>query len=221
MWRQQIGQEGEPHKKTQWYREGVSYWEVNDVDIKGSEGFLQTLFFERFDNATRTQHLVALTMLMEFLIVLDCGFGIGRITKNLLTRYFNEMMEVRGLAAVVKLASPSSFPIAQFRSFLSESDFIFAQFRSCLSGSDFHFGFMSTLGRKNLLLILRQVSSSVINFALPFGRNVQNYLILAEHPLREEADPRIPLNHPIPIPFTAILRYPYPPNFKKSCYSPF
>ncbi|XP_031272277.1 uncharacterized protein LOC116130693 [Pistacia vera] len=27
MWREQIGQEGEPHKKTQWYREGVTYWE--------------------------------------------------------------------------------------------------------------------------------------------------------------------------------------------------
>ncbi|KAJ0038947.1 hypothetical protein Pint_22630 [Pistacia integerrima] len=119
---------------------GNGFGKVNDVDIKGSEAFLQTLFFERFNNATRTQHLVALTMLMEFLIVLDCGFGIGRITKNLLISYFNEMMEVRGLVAVVKLASPSSFPIAQFRSFLSESDFIFAQFRSFLSGSDFHFG---------------------------------------------------------------------------------
>ncbi|KAJ0081301.1 hypothetical protein Patl1_11557 [Pistacia atlantica] len=96
MWREQIGEEGEPHKKTQWYREGVSYWEgveasvdgvlggfgkVNDVDIKGSEAFLQTLFFERFNNAARTQHLVAL----------DCGSGIGRITKNLLIRHFNEV----------------------------------------------------------------------------------------------------------------------------------
>lgn len=114
MWREQIGEEGEPHKKAQWYREGVSYWEVsllfyfilffffwvlscctnnlsksadfevlfcgfwekgveasddgvlggfgkvNDVDIKGSEAFLQNLFFERFNNAARTDHLVAL-----------------------------------------------------------------------------------------------------------------------------------------------------------------
>lgn len=29
MWREQIGEEGEPHKKTQWYHEGVSYWEVS------------------------------------------------------------------------------------------------------------------------------------------------------------------------------------------------
>lgn len=29
MWREQIGEEGEPHKKAQWYREGVSYWEVS------------------------------------------------------------------------------------------------------------------------------------------------------------------------------------------------
>lgn len=30
MWREQIGEEGEQQqKKTQWYREGVSYWEVS------------------------------------------------------------------------------------------------------------------------------------------------------------------------------------------------
>ncbi|KAJ0095633.1 hypothetical protein Patl1_15733 [Pistacia atlantica] len=109
------------------------FGKVNDVDIKGSEAFLQTLFFERFNNVARTQHLVALTMLMEFLIVLDSGFGIGRIIKNPLIRYFNKMMEVRGLVAVVKLASPCSFPIVQFHSFLSESDFVFAQFHSFLS----------------------------------------------------------------------------------------
>ncbi|XP_031247586.1 alpha N-terminal protein methyltransferase 1, partial [Pistacia vera] len=57
------------------------FGKVNDVDIKGSEAFLQTLFFERFNNAARTQHLVAL----------DCGSGIGRITKNLLIRHFNEV----------------------------------------------------------------------------------------------------------------------------------
>lgn len=31
MWREQIGDadEGDNHKKTQWYREGVAYWEVS------------------------------------------------------------------------------------------------------------------------------------------------------------------------------------------------
>ncbi|KAK6267519.1 hypothetical protein QUC31_011679 [Theobroma cacao] len=98
MWREQIGEadEGENHKKTQWYSEGVAYWEgveasvdgvlggfgqVNEADIKGSEVFLNTLLHERFDGGGRNQHLVAL----------DCGSGIGRITKNLLIRYFNEV----------------------------------------------------------------------------------------------------------------------------------
>ncbi|KAK3188779.1 hypothetical protein Dsin_028340 [Dipteronia sinensis] len=101
MWREQIGEEGEgeqqqQHKKTQWYREGISYWEgveasvdgvlggfgtVNEADINGSEAFLQTLLSDRFPNAGKNQHLVAL----------DCGSGIGRITKNLLIRYFNEV----------------------------------------------------------------------------------------------------------------------------------
>ncbi|GAY33855.1 hypothetical protein CUMW_008330 [Citrus unshiu] len=97
MWREQIGEDGEQQeKKTHWYREGISYWEgveasvdgvlggfgnVNEVDIKGSEAFLQMLLSDRFPNARNNQHLVAL----------DCGSGIGRITKNLLIRYFNEV----------------------------------------------------------------------------------------------------------------------------------
>ncbi|TXG48211.1 hypothetical protein EZV62_027505 [Acer yangbiense] len=100
MWREQIGEEGEgeqqQHKKTRWYREGISYWEgveasvdgvlggfgtVNEADINGSEALLQTLLSDRFPNAGKNQHLVAL----------DCGSGIGRITKNLLIRYFNEV----------------------------------------------------------------------------------------------------------------------------------
>ncbi|OMO73771.1 hypothetical protein COLO4_26880 [Corchorus olitorius] len=98
MWREQIGDgdEADNHKKTQWYRDGVAYWEgveasvngvlggfgqVNDADIKGSEAFLNTLLHERFDGGGRNQHLVAL----------DCGSGVGRITKNLLIRYFNEV----------------------------------------------------------------------------------------------------------------------------------
>ncbi|WRX27537.1 Alpha-N-methyltransferase NTM1 - like 3 [Theobroma cacao] len=90
MWREQIGDadEGDNHKKTQWYREGVAYWEgvealvdgvlggfgqVNEADVKGSEVFLNTLLHERFDGGGRNHHLVAL----------DCGSSIGRITNNL------------------------------------------------------------------------------------------------------------------------------------------
>ncbi|RID45094.1 hypothetical protein BRARA_I01847 [Brassica rapa] len=96
MWREAIGEEGDETKKTQWYRDGVSYWEgveasvdgvlggyghVNAADITGSEVFLKTLIQERLVNGGTNQHLVAL----------DCGSGIGRITKNLLIRYFNEV----------------------------------------------------------------------------------------------------------------------------------
>ncbi|XP_065847317.1 alpha N-terminal protein methyltransferase 1 isoform X2 [Euphorbia lathyris] len=92
MWRQHTGDD---NKKTQWYRDGVSYWEgveasvdgvlggyghVNDADVKGSEAFIQTLFSELFVDGGIGRHLVAL----------DCGSGIGRVTKNLLIRYFNE-----------------------------------------------------------------------------------------------------------------------------------
>ncbi|XP_061373175.1 alpha N-terminal protein methyltransferase 1 isoform X2 [Gastrolobium bilobum] len=93
MWREQAG---DPNKKTEWYHHGVTYWEgvkatadgvlggyanVDELDISCSEDFLKILLSERFEADVRSQPLVAL----------DCGSGIGRVTKNLLIRYFNEV----------------------------------------------------------------------------------------------------------------------------------
>ncbi|GFP95923.1 alpha n-terminal protein methyltransferase 1 [Phtheirospermum japonicum] len=95
MWLEEVG-EGDCHKKSQWYSQGVGYWEgveatvdgvlggyghVNKPDIEGSEAFLKSILAEKFPDAGKGRHLVAL----------DCGSGIGRITKNLLIRYFNEV----------------------------------------------------------------------------------------------------------------------------------
>ncbi|KZV34268.1 alpha N-terminal protein methyltransferase 1 [Dorcoceras hygrometricum] len=95
MWREEVG-EADPMKKSQWYSQGIAYWQgveatvdgvmggyenINVADIEASEAFLNTLLSERFPDAGRGQKLVAL----------DCGSGIGRISKNLLIRYFNEV----------------------------------------------------------------------------------------------------------------------------------
>lgn len=97
MWIQEIGSENEPEsnsKRKDWYSNGISYWEraeasvdgvlggygfVNDTDIKGSDAFVKTILRDRFGNDNRS------------LVALDCGSGIGRVTKNLLLRYFNEV----------------------------------------------------------------------------------------------------------------------------------
>ncbi|KAG8385173.1 hypothetical protein BUALT_Bualt03G0014400 [Buddleja alternifolia] len=96
MWREEVG-DGDPLKKSQWYSQGVGYWQgveatvngvlggyghVNGPDIKDSEAFLNSILTEKFpDAAGRGRRLVAL----------DCGSGVGRVTKNLLIRYFNEV----------------------------------------------------------------------------------------------------------------------------------
>ena len=82
MYKAEIRNRANPHKKTKGYCKGVGYWEcveasmdrvlggyshVNDVDVKCNEAFLKTLFYERFVDARRIQHLIAL----------DCGSGIG------------------------------------------------------------------------------------------------------------------------------------------------
>ncbi|TKV91024.1 hypothetical protein SEVIR_9G067500v4 [Setaria viridis] len=81
-------------KRKEWYSKAIAYWQgveastegvlggygcVNDADVKGSDAFLRPLLAERFGTAKR--HLVAL----------DCGSGIGRVTKNFLLRHFNEV----------------------------------------------------------------------------------------------------------------------------------
>ncbi|XP_073006066.1 alpha N-terminal protein methyltransferase 1 isoform X1 [Typha latifolia] len=120
MWREEIGAgEGEDNaaadngKRREWYRKGIAYWQgvdasmdgvlggygcVNEADVKGSEAFLKTLFLERFGNAKR--HLVAL----------DCGSGIGRITKNLLLRYFNEVDLVEPVSHFLEAARENLAP---------------------------------------------------------------------------------------------------------------
>jgi protein N-terminal methyltransferase len=109
MWTEHAGDD---HKKTQWYHDGVAYWEgveasvdgvlggfgqVSDLDIKGSEAFLNTLFAERLN---KNQQLVAL----------DCGAGIGRITKNLLIRYFNEVDLLEPVSHFINAARESLSP---------------------------------------------------------------------------------------------------------------
>ncbi|XP_078163707.1 alpha amino-terminal protein methyltransferase [Carex rostrata] len=98
MWREEIGEDeaagSDQTKLRDWYSKGISYWQgveasvegvlggygcVNDSDVKGSEAFLKTLLPLRFGK--EKQHLVAV----------DCGAGIGRVTKNLLLRHFNEV----------------------------------------------------------------------------------------------------------------------------------
>ncbi|XP_021747305.1 alpha N-terminal protein methyltransferase 1-like [Chenopodium quinoa] len=95
MWKEQLGDGTDSHKKVDWYRNGVGYWQevdasvdgvlggfghVTEPDIKGSEAFLNSLLSDPLLN-NGNSHRVAL----------DCGSGIGRVTKNLLIRYFNEV----------------------------------------------------------------------------------------------------------------------------------
>ncbi|XP_044985103.1 alpha N-terminal protein methyltransferase 1 [Hordeum vulgare subsp. vulgare] len=101
---EEAGGEG---KREEWYSKAIAYWQgveastegvlggygcVNDADVKGSDAFLRPLLAERFGAAKR--HLVAL----------DCGSGIGRVTKNFLIRHFNEVDLVEPVAHFLEAA---------------------------------------------------------------------------------------------------------------------
>ncbi|EMS61992.1 Alpha N-terminal protein methyltransferase 1 [Triticum urartu] len=101
---EEAGGEG---KREEWYSKGIAYWQgveastegvlggygcVNDADVKGSAAFLRPLLTERFGAAKR--HLVAL----------DCGSGIGRVTKNFLIKHFNEVDLVEPVAHFLEAA---------------------------------------------------------------------------------------------------------------------
>ncbi|KAF7067973.1 hypothetical protein CFC21_073778 [Triticum aestivum] len=101
---EEAGGEG---KREEWYSKGIAYWQgveastegvlggygcVNDADVKGSAAFLRPILAERFGAAKR--HLVAL----------DCGSGIGRVTKNFLIKHFNEVDLVEPVAHFLEAA---------------------------------------------------------------------------------------------------------------------
>ncbi|CAI5484062.1 unnamed protein product, partial [Closterium sp. Yama58-4] len=84
-------------KKREWYDKGVKYWEgveasvdgvlggygsVSATDAAGSAAFLQEVYGAQLD-AARSQG--------RPLVALDCGAGIGRVTKEFLLHVFNEV----------------------------------------------------------------------------------------------------------------------------------
>ncbi|XP_075480383.1 alpha N-terminal protein methyltransferase 1 [Primulina tabacum] len=121
MWREEVG-EADPLKKSQWYSQGVGYWQgveatmdgvmggyanINEADIVASEAFLKTILSEKFPHGSRGLNLVAL----------DCGSGIGRISKNLLIKYFNEVDLLEPVAHFLDAArinlAPESLIVAE------------------------------------------------------------------------------------------------------------
>lgn len=66
----------------------------------GSEVFLKSILAERFPFAGKDRPLVAL----------DCGSGIGRVTKNLLIRYFNEVDLLEPVSHFLEAARGSLAP---------------------------------------------------------------------------------------------------------------
>ncbi|KAH7442338.1 hypothetical protein KP509_03G083400, partial [Ceratopteris richardii] len=86
----------DPAKKREWYDKGVAYWErveasvngvlggyghVNERDIAASDRFLLDVFNGMSADFSKSKHLVAL----------DCGAGVGRVTRDLLIRHFHEV----------------------------------------------------------------------------------------------------------------------------------
>lgn len=86
MWKEQAG---DPNKKSEWYQQGVGYWQgveasvngvlggyeqVNEPDIQDSEAFLNTLLSETesLPNSDSERHLVALGISTLSLSVFVC-----------------------------------------------------------------------------------------------------------------------------------------------------
>ncbi|XP_057780161.1 alpha N-terminal protein methyltransferase 1-like [Salvia miltiorrhiza] len=137
MWREAVG-DGDPLKKSQWYSQGVGYWQgveatvdgvlggyghVNKPDIEGSEAFLNLILAERFPDAGSERRLNTL----------DCVSGIGRVTKNLLIRYFNEGgLRPGGLFILKENIARNGFVLDNQDKSITISDLYFKQlFKQC------------------------------------------------------------------------------------------
>ncbi|XP_059291222.1 alpha N-terminal protein methyltransferase 1 isoform X2 [Lycium ferocissimum] len=75
MWTEELGH-GDPHKKSLWYNKGINYWQGVEATVDGVLG--------GYGHVNAPDIKFASTGA-------DCGSGIGRVTKNLLIRYFNEV----------------------------------------------------------------------------------------------------------------------------------
>ncbi|KAI6703123.1 hypothetical protein NL676_012259 [Syzygium grande] len=110
MWREAIGKEGDVHKRKEWYRQGVGYWELRlcSFFVLTSEVCCNSMVLslnndygaERFPGGGRGRNLVAL----------DCGSGIGRVTKNLLIRFFAEVDLLEPVSHFLEAARESLVP---------------------------------------------------------------------------------------------------------------
>ncbi|PVV02812.1 hypothetical protein BB560_002726 [Smittium megazygosporum] len=105
--------------RNDWYEDADKYWEtvdssdngmlggllfVNHPDIKDSSKMIQNLLETRFKRkekeANSEQH--------SELYALDCGAGIGRVTKNLLSKYFDKVDMVEQNSKFVSEAKTSN-----------------------------------------------------------------------------------------------------------------
>mmetsp|Transcript_4069 Transcript_4069/g.10286 ORF Transcript_4069/g.10286 Transcript_4069/m.10286 type:complete len:209 (-) Transcript_4069:220-846(-) len=94
MWEQEVAT---PSAKDCWYTKGIDYWNKVDAtvdgvlggfgrispnDLKHSNAFLQQVMGEAIARAKEEG---------RELVVADCGAGVGRITKGLLSKHFTEV----------------------------------------------------------------------------------------------------------------------------------
>ncbi|TQD86676.1 hypothetical protein C1H46_027802 [Malus baccata] len=88
MWREQLGEDRS--KKIEWYRQGVGYREGLEASTNGVLG--------------------GYAQVNEPDIMGNCGSGIGRVSKNLLIRYFNEVDLLEPVSHFLETARESLAP---------------------------------------------------------------------------------------------------------------
>lgn len=103
-------------KKAQWYSAAVSYWDdqsadnngvlggfgqVSPADIMDSRRFLVKCLSERLQEAKTSG---------EEVVAADCGAGIGRVSKELLLHYFNQVDVVEPSEHLLETARKNLLP---------------------------------------------------------------------------------------------------------------
>eukprot|EP00920_Eleutheroschizon_duboscqi_P027798 GHVT01068039.1.p1 GENE.GHVT01068039.1~~GHVT01068039.1.p1 ORF type:complete len:326 (+),score=60.14 GHVT01068039.1:654-1631(+) len=109
LWQQQLGKNEE--RKGAWYAKAEAYWARKEASINGVlDGFeavhsVDLAASEKFMlEAKKKLAALAPPVLMKFNYALDCGAGIGRVTKGFLLKLFDKVDLVEPIEKYVEVA---------------------------------------------------------------------------------------------------------------------
>ncbi|KAL2610045.1 hypothetical protein R1flu_028618 [Riccia fluitans] len=105
MWETYTGDE---KSREEWYTKGVDYWSAVEASVDGVLGGYGSISGRDIMDSSKFLTDCLKTLKPDWpessMVALDCGAGVGRVTKNFLMHYFNEVDLVEPVQQLIEVA---------------------------------------------------------------------------------------------------------------------